>query len=136
MVFGIYLCRVVGKSSSKFCSPEIYTIVKTVLKNYKITNTKNTIKRDRILNGSWTSLNFTCVTVNLPLAIERGLEIPPKADICGLFTIVRYWFVYFLLLFSCSVVSNSLQPNELQHARFPYPSLAPGGCSNSCTLSQ
>ena len=24
-----------------------------------------------------------------------------------------------LLLFSCSIVSNSLQPNGLQHARFP-----------------
>ena len=28
--------------------------------------------------------------------------------------------------FSCSVVSNSLQPHELQHARPPYPSQTPG----------
>ena len=37
--------------------------------------------------------------------------------------------------FSCSVVSNSLQPHELQHARSPYPSPTPGTCSNSCPSS-
>ena len=36
--------------------------------------------------------------------------------------------------FSCSVVSNSLQPHGLQHTRFPYPSSSPGACSNSCPL--
>ena len=40
------------------------------------------------------------------------------------------------LLFSCSVVSNSLWPQGLQHARFPCPSLSPRVCSNSCQLSQ
>ena len=33
--------------------------------------------------------------------------------------------------FSCSVVSNSLRPHELQHARPPCPSPAPGVHSNS-----
>ena len=33
--------------------------------------------------------------------------------------------------FSHSVVSNSLWPHGLQHARVPYPSPAPGACSNS-----
>ena len=42
---------------------------------------------------------------------------------------------YYLLLFSYSVVSDSLQPHELQHARLPCPSLSPGVCSNSCPLS-
>ena len=40
-----------------------------------------------------------------------------------------------LLLFSCPVVADSLQPRGLQHARLPYPSLSPGVCSNSCPLS-
>ena len=40
-----------------------------------------------------------------------------------------------LLLFSHSVVSNSLWPYGLQHARLPCPSLSPGACSNSCPLS-
>ena len=37
-----------------------------------------------------------------------------------------------LLLFSHSVVSTSLQPHGLQHARLPCPSSSPGVCSNSC----
>ena len=39
------------------------------------------------------------------------------------------------LLLNCSVVSDSLQPHELQHARLPCLSLSPGVCSNSCSLS-
>ena len=37
--------------------------------------------------------------------------------------------------FSHSVVSNSLQPHGLQHARLPCPSPTPGACSNSCPSS-
>ena len=38
--------------------------------------------------------------------------------------------------FSRSVVSNSLQPHESQHARPPCPSQTPGVYSNSCPLSR
>ena len=38
--------------------------------------------------------------------------------------------------FSRSVVSHSLQPRGLKHARLPCPSPTPRGCSNSCTSSQ
>ena len=38
--------------------------------------------------------------------------------------------------FSCSVVSDSLQPHGLQHARPPCPSPAPRVYPNSCPLSQ
>ena len=44
-------------------------------------------------------------------------------------------FVYLKWLsvqFSCSVVSNSLQPHGLQHARLPCPSPTPAACSNPC----
>ena len=40
-----------------------------------------------------------------------------------------------LLWFSCSVMSNSLWPHGLQHARIPCPSPSSGACSNSCPLS-
>ena len=40
------------------------------------------------------------------------------------------------LLFSPSVVSNSLRPHGLRHSRLPCPSPSPGACSNSCPLSQ
>ena len=42
----------------------------------------------------------------------------------------------FQLLFSHSVVSNSLWPHGLQHTRIPCPSPFPRACSNSCPLSQ
>ena len=38
--------------------------------------------------------------------------------------------------FSCSVMSNSLQPHGLQHARPPCPSPTPRVYSNSCPLSR
>ena len=37
--------------------------------------------------------------------------------------------------FSCSVVSKSLQPHGLQHARLPCPSPSPGAYSNPCPSS-
>ena len=37
-----------------------------------------------------------------------------------------------ILLFNCLVMSDSLQPHELRHARLPCPSLSPGVCSDSC----
>ena len=41
-----------------------------------------------------------------------------------------------LLLFSCSVVSDCLQPHGLQHARLPCPSPSHRVCSNSRPLSR
>ena len=38
--------------------------------------------------------------------------------------------------FSCSVVSDSLWPHQLQYGRFPCPSPTPRTCSNSCPLSR
>ena len=49
------------------------------------------------------------------------------------------WIIpYYLWGFCCccSVMSESLQPHELQHARLPCPSLSPGICSNSHPLSR
>ena len=40
------------------------------------------------------------------------------------------------LLFNHSVMSDSLWPHGLQHARLPCPSPSLGDCSNSCLLSQ
>ena len=41
-----------------------------------------------------------------------------------------------LLLFSLSVVSDSLRPHRLQHARLSCSPPSPGACSNSCPLNQ
>ena len=41
-----------------------------------------------------------------------------------------------MLLFSCSIMSDSLWPHGLQHARLPCPSLFPRACSKSFPLCQ
>ena len=51
----------------------------------------------------------------------------------GLQVHCRWWLSS--VQFSCSVVSNSLWPHELQHARPPSPSLIPGVHSISCPSS-
>ena len=52
-----------------------------------------------------------------------------------MFVHLCFFFLTSLSLFSCSVVSNFLQPCGLQHTRLPWPSLSPGVCSDSCPLS-
>ena len=49
--------------------------------------------------------------------------------------LILMWMNIYSVQFSCSVVSNSVQPHGLQHARLPCPSPSPGVCSNSCSLS-
>ena len=56
----------------------------------------------------------------------------------AILTSVRWLFIVVLILlslFSDSVVSDSLQPHGLQHARFPCRSPSHGVCSNPCPLS-
>ena len=60
-------------------------------------------------------------------------------DMCCIPTNVLQWVcneAQGLSQFSCSVVSNSLRPHRLQHARLPCPSPTPRAYSNSCPLSQ
>ena len=45
-------------------------------------------------------------------------------------------WLFVVLLFSCSRMSDSLWPHELQHARLSCPSLCSTVCSNSYPLSQ
>ena len=57
----------------------------------------------------------------------------------SLFIAAGYFFLVKLIAsvqFSCSVVSDSLRPHKLQHARPPCPSPTPGVHSNSRPLSQ
>ena len=83
------------------------------------------------------------------LAINIIIIVSATISICKLITEAwqLYWelgdldsslaFSYLTVYqFSHSVVSNSMQPNGLQHARLPCPSPAPGVCSNSCPSSQ
>ena len=46
------------------------------------------------------------------------------------------WDWHLRVQFSRSVVTDSLQPHGLQHARLPCPSPTPRACSNSCPSSR
>ena len=53
-----------------------------------------------------------------------------------IFKVVYLIISFSSIQFSCSVVFNSLQPHESQHARPPCPSPTPGVHSNSCPWSR
>ena len=88
-----------------------------------------------ILCGPWA---VTCQTP-LAMAFSRqeywsGLPFPTPGDfpdpgIKPTCLVYPYW------LFSCSAVSDSLQPHKLQHAMLPCPLPSPGVYSGSCPLS-
>ena len=50
--------------------------------------------------------------------------------------ITQYFHLQTLMLFSHSVVPNSLLPHGPQRTRLPCPSLSPRAYSNSCPLSR
>ena len=68
------------------------------------------------------------------------LILPNVFFISGIIVLIfrSYIWVIFILLFSSSVVSNSLRVglHGLQHTRLPYPSWSFAACSNSCPSSQ
>ena len=87
-------------------------------------------------HSPWTALHVSlaeALTVFLfwilfrDVCIENGLETL-ELYLCGTESI----FVYLSVQFSHLVVSDTLQPHGLQHARLPCPSPA---CSNSCPSS-
>ena len=96
------------------------------------------------LSPSHPSGSSQCTSPEHPVScIEPGLEIYftyDKIHISMLFSQIIPGFLLssFMLSsvqFSCSVVSNSLWPHGLQHARLPCPSPTPRVYSNSCPLS-
>ena len=105
----------------------------------------------QLIAGSPSQFSFSFLWFHMLPIICRLLWspvwFPTVTSICS----VGLWFFPFcsiwLLLpdltylsssvqFSRSVVSNSMQPHGLQHARPPCPSETPGVYSNSCPLSQ
>jgi len=79
--------------------------------------------------------------LNIILVSFRMRKLRPKClnDVTphiNLFPWGRLSTLILLLLFRHSVLSSSLWPRGLQHTTLPCPSVSPGVCSNSCTLSQ
>ena len=53
-----------------------------------------------------------------------------------LYIYIHTWYFQVLIQFICSVMSDSLWPHGLQHARLPCPTPTPGACSNSRPSTQ
>ena len=72
--------------------------------------------------------------------LSRSLRKGLIANIEGIWTWKKFKLIKFVqfssVQFSCSVMSDSLWPHGLQHARLPCPSPTPKTCSNSCPSSQ
>ena len=85
----------------------------------------------------------TCVFI--PPTIQERYYFPLYSWLYIYLCVCVYIYIYiqlhtFLYVsvshFSCSVMSDSLQPHGLQHGRPPCPSPTPGVYSNSCPLSR
>ena len=75
----------------------------------------------------------TDISVMNILMLMCMIKLFPKV---GRRTLLSHRLYIFSVQFSCSVVSNSLQPHESQHARPPCPSPTPRVHSDSCPSSQ
>ena len=101
---------------------------------------------------SWTKWHIIIFTKKVHLINIFGTALVSSINIASpehglvtswnrvLYIFHKFWTKYLLMhlsvQFNCSVVSDSLQPHELQHARPPCPTPTPGAHPNSCPLSQ
>ena len=89
-----------------------------------------------VLTISWSWLRFIsikslmsfnyltlCCSLLLPSIFLRSRVFCNVLALCIMWP--KYWRIFMLSLFSHSVLSNSLWPHELQHARLPCPSPSP-----------
>ena len=72
-----------------------------------------------------------CQTLHIQMKLQNNLKI--ERGSCRLLNPI---FAFSSVQFSQSVLSDSLQPHESQHARPPCPSPTPGVHTNPCPLSR
>ena len=89
--------------------------------------------RNNILPVFWISLSPVKLTQNFNHYISHTI---PLRKIRQYFTAGFLQVCFHSVQFSCSVVSDSLRPHGLLHARPPCPSPTPEVYSNSCPLSR
>ena len=133
----------------KACSNELSLVVHTYFRECVV----QSLSRVQLFATPWTiahqaplSMGFprqeywSGLPFSLPRALpDPGIEAETPALAGGFFTTAPPGkpSVFSSVQFSHSVLSDSLRPHGLQHARLPSPSPTPGACSNSCpSLSQ
>ena len=82
----------------------------------------------------WRVTDFSYFTCNYNIFNRKVYPLIFVITAIGLNSVI--FILLLLLLFSCSVMSNSLRLYELQQARLLCPSPSPRACSDSCPLSQ
>ena len=88
---------------------------------------------DWSLNNLFSSISWLLISLYL-VSSANWILIPGKTQRLSLFSVNLQTLLS--VQFNCSVVSDSLRPHELQHARSPCPSPTPGVHANSCPSSQ
>ena len=86
-----------------------------------------------VLSRDYLFHTYYVSNVSTHSSFSAFLIIHPNSTLCQNTTVTRYQSSS--VQFSRSVVSDSLRPHELQHARPPCPSPTPGVHSNSCPSS-
>jgi len=82
------------------------------------------------LKAHHVSLFQTVIELNLQ-SLHR-FPFPELSRWCRNFCLSDHSVFLVVVLFSHSVISKSLLPHGLRHARLPCPSSSPGACANSC----
>ena len=94
-----------------------------------------------LLNSLCVSERFLTVTLPClqPLVSYLALSVKPHGEESVVYSGFVFWLImpsqFSSVQFSHSVMSDSLQPHESQHARPPCPSPTPGVYSNPCPSS-
>ena len=84
------------------------------------------------LNGNVLEITTPATFKSLMVALISPISLGIGSCLGLLFSYIRT----IVLMFRHWVMSDSLWPHGLQHARLPCPSLSPGVCLNSCPLSR
>ena len=86
----------------------------------------------------WVSFLFCwlCPLIHISSKFKNLLDYSYFTILCFCCTVEWISYMYTFLLFSCSVVSDSLPLHGLQYTRLPCPLPSPRSCSGSCPLNQ
>ena len=92
--------------------------------------------KSRFFSSGDQTIGASASALVLPMTIQGWFPLGLTALISllskGLSRVLFSYWLFNLVQYSHSVMSNSLQPHGLQHARFPCPSPSPRVHSNSC----